>query len=92
MQALALFRKLYPNHRKKEVDHCISRAISYIENTQYPDGSWYFILCITPQFTIYLMVLDFTIQIDMYLNYDLRHIKWLITAMTMLSCNYVSVA
>ncbi|MED6164230.1 Lupeol synthase [Stylosanthes scabra] len=41
MEALALFRKLYPNHRRKEVDHSISQAIRYIENTQNPDGSWY---------------------------------------------------
>lgn len=46
MQGLALFRKLYPKHRRKEIDHCISNAIHYIENTQNPDGSWYCILCI----------------------------------------------
>ncbi|XP_061362064.1 lupeol synthase [Gastrolobium bilobum] len=41
MQGLALFRKLYPMHRRSEIDICISRAIRYIENTQNPDGSWY---------------------------------------------------
>ncbi|KAL1318861.1 hypothetical protein AAHE18_15G235700 [Arachis hypogaea] len=41
MEALALFRKLYPNHRRKEVDHSIAQAIRYIKNTQNPDGSWY---------------------------------------------------
>ncbi|KAK9930801.1 hypothetical protein M0R45_018111 [Rubus argutus] len=41
VQGLALFRKMYPNHRRKEIDNCISRAIRYIEETQNPDGSWY---------------------------------------------------
>lgn len=41
MQGLALFRKLYPRHRRREIDHSISKAIRYIENTQNPDGSWY---------------------------------------------------
>ncbi|PRQ35861.1 putative lupeol synthase [Rosa chinensis] len=41
VQGLALFRRLYPNHRRKEIDSCISRAIRYIEETQNPDGSWY---------------------------------------------------
>ncbi|XP_027358215.1 lupeol synthase isoform X3 [Abrus precatorius] len=41
LQALSLFRKLYPKHRRKEIDHSISKAIRFIENTQNPDGSWY---------------------------------------------------
>ncbi|XP_072065504.1 lupeol synthase [Arachis hypogaea] len=41
MQALALFRKLYPNHRRREVDRSISKAIRYMESVQNPDGSWY---------------------------------------------------
>ncbi|KAA8535879.1 hypothetical protein F0562_030882 [Nyssa sinensis] len=41
IQGLALFRKLHPGHRRKEIDSCISRAIKYIEDTQNPDGSWY---------------------------------------------------
>ncbi|XP_057761704.1 lupeol synthase-like [Arachis stenosperma] len=41
VQALVLFKKLYPNHRRKEIDHSISKAIQYIEDTQNPDGSWY---------------------------------------------------
>ncbi|XP_051150453.1 lupeol synthase-like [Andrographis paniculata] len=41
IQALALFKKLHPGHRRKEIKSCISRAISYIESTQEPDGSWY---------------------------------------------------
>ncbi|KAL5553023.1 hypothetical protein UlMin_040424 [Ulmus minor] len=41
VQGLALFRKLYPSHRKKEIDAAISRGIHYIQDTQNPDGSWY---------------------------------------------------
>ncbi|KAI3443472.1 hypothetical protein Pfo_000137 [Paulownia fortunei] len=41
IQGLALFKKLHPGHRRKEIESCISRAIQYIENTQESDGSWY---------------------------------------------------
>ncbi|KAK9923928.1 hypothetical protein M0R45_032324 [Rubus argutus] len=41
IQALVLFKKLYPGHRKKEIEHFITNAIQYIENIQIPDGSWY---------------------------------------------------
>lgn len=41
MQALYLFTKLHPTHKAKEIHHCLSKAIHYIENTQNPDGSWY---------------------------------------------------
>uniref|UniRef100_A0A7C8YR81 Squalene cyclase C-terminal domain-containing protein n=2 Tax=Opuntia streptacantha TaxID=393608 RepID=A0A7C8YR81_OPUST len=41
VQALVLFKKLYPMHREKEIDVAISKAICYIEQTQNPDGSWY---------------------------------------------------
>ncbi|ESW24999.1 hypothetical protein PHAVU_004G178500 [Phaseolus vulgaris] len=41
VQGLALFRKLYPKHRRKEIDSCISKAIHFLENKQNPDGSWY---------------------------------------------------
>ncbi|KAK3444658.1 hypothetical protein EUGRSUZ_A00902 [Eucalyptus grandis] len=41
IQGLALFKKLHPKHRRKEIDSCIARAIDYIEDTQLPDGSWY---------------------------------------------------
>ncbi|KAL2319863.1 hypothetical protein Fmac_028832 [Flemingia macrophylla] len=40
VQALVLFRELYPKHRRKEIDRCISKAIQFIEKTQNPDGSW----------------------------------------------------
>ncbi|KAG2668086.1 hypothetical protein I3760_15G143600 [Carya illinoinensis] len=41
LQGLALFRKFYPKHRRKEIDSGISKAIQFIENIQQPDGSWY---------------------------------------------------
>ncbi|XP_050383909.1 beta-amyrin synthase-like isoform X3 [Argentina anserina] len=41
IQALVLFKKLYPGHRKEEVERSISNATQYLENTQMPDGSWY---------------------------------------------------
>ncbi|RLM79213.1 cycloartenol synthase [Panicum miliaceum] len=41
IQALTSFRKLYPGHRRKEVDNCISKAASFIESIQKSDGSWY---------------------------------------------------
>ncbi|EXB42556.1 Lupeol synthase [Morus notabilis] len=41
IQSLILFRKLFPRHRRKEIDSCISKGVRYIENTQNPDGSWY---------------------------------------------------
>ncbi|KAB2634103.1 beta-amyrin synthase-like [Pyrus ussuriensis x Pyrus communis] len=41
IQALVLFKKLYPGHRKKEIDQFITNAAQYLENTQMADGSWY---------------------------------------------------
>ena len=41
IQDLVLFKKLYPEHRMKEIEHFITNAIQYIENTQMLDGSWY---------------------------------------------------
>ncbi|KAG6663891.1 hypothetical protein CIPAW_02G053700 [Carya illinoinensis] len=41
IQGLALFRTLYPKHRRIEIDNTIYRAIQYIEDVQEPDGSWY---------------------------------------------------
>ncbi|XP_062119830.1 beta-amyrin synthase-like [Humulus lupulus] len=41
IQALNLFRELYPNHRKRDIDNFITKALNYIEETQMADGSWY---------------------------------------------------
>ncbi|KAI8827407.1 terpenoid cyclases/protein prenyltransferase alpha-alpha toroid [Chytriomyces cf. hyalinus JEL632] len=38
---LAEFREHYPNHRRKEIDATIQKAVQYILNEQRPDGSWY---------------------------------------------------
>ncbi|KAI4353636.1 hypothetical protein L6164_002568 [Bauhinia variegata] len=40
VQALILFRRLYPEHRKKQIDNFILKAVQYIEDTQRADGSW----------------------------------------------------
>ncbi|KAL8499871.1 hypothetical protein ACS0TY_019757 [Phlomoides rotata] len=41
IQALTAFKKLYPGHRKEEVEHCIERSAKFIEKIQEADGSWY---------------------------------------------------
>ena len=41
IQALVLFKKLYPGHRKKEIENFIINAVKFLENTQYPNGGWY---------------------------------------------------
>ncbi|KAL3533223.1 hypothetical protein ACH5RR_006744 [Cinchona calisaya] len=41
MQALTAFKKLYPGHRREEVEHCIEQAAFFIEKIQAADGSWY---------------------------------------------------
>ncbi|KAK3428110.1 hypothetical protein EUGRSUZ_F04226 [Eucalyptus grandis] len=41
IQALVLFRNLYPRHKKEEIVDFISNAVQYLESMQKPDGSWY---------------------------------------------------
>ncbi|KAF3450091.1 hypothetical protein FNV43_RR06171 [Rhamnella rubrinervis] len=41
IDALVLFTKLFPGHRKKEIDNFITKAARYLEDNQMPDGSWY---------------------------------------------------
>ncbi|KAF8413572.1 hypothetical protein HHK36_001563 [Tetracentron sinense] len=41
IQALVMFKKLYPGHRNKEIENSIAKAIHFIEEIQKPDGSWY---------------------------------------------------
>ncbi|KAL8191563.1 hypothetical protein R6Q57_028294 [Mikania cordata] len=41
IQGLALFNKLHPGHRTKEIEDCISRGVKYVIDSQNPDGSWY---------------------------------------------------
>ncbi|PRQ36962.1 putative cycloartenol synthase [Rosa chinensis] len=41
VECLKAFMKLYPEHRKKEIEACIAKAVQFIESMQLPDGSWY---------------------------------------------------
>ncbi|XP_010271332.1 PREDICTED: cycloartenol Synthase isoform X2 [Nelumbo nucifera] len=41
IQALASFKKLYPGHRREEIENCIRKAAKFIEKIQAADGSWY---------------------------------------------------
>ncbi|CAN1814934.1 Beta-amyrin synthase [Linum perenne] len=39
--ALVEFKKLYPGHRRKEIDKFIEVAVQYLEGTQTSEGGWY---------------------------------------------------
>ncbi|CAH8305156.1 unnamed protein product [Eruca vesicaria subsp. sativa] len=41
IQALVMFKQLYPEHRIKEITKSIVKAGKFIESIQMPDGSWY---------------------------------------------------
>ncbi|XP_019057505.1 PREDICTED: camelliol C synthase-like isoform X2 [Tarenaya hassleriana] len=41
VQALLLFKQLYPDHRTEEINAFIQKAVKYIETIQMADGSWY---------------------------------------------------
>ncbi|KAM3749756.1 hypothetical protein ACB098_05G211500 [Castanea mollissima] len=41
IQALVLFNKLYPKHRKDEIENFIKNGVHYLEDIQRLDGSWY---------------------------------------------------
>ncbi|XP_076911918.1 cycloartenol Synthase-like [Bidens hawaiensis] len=41
IQALVAFKRLYPGHRREEVQRCIDKAVAFIESIQEADGSWY---------------------------------------------------
>lgn len=41
IQSLTAFKKLYPGHRREEVERCIERAAMFIEKIQASDGSWW---------------------------------------------------
>ena len=40
IQALVLFKKLYPGYRKKDTENFITNAIQFLEDIQMPDASW----------------------------------------------------
>ncbi|KNA23716.1 hypothetical protein SOVF_022560 [Spinacia oleracea] len=41
IQALVSFKRLYPGHRREEIENCIKKAAKFIEDIQAADGSWY---------------------------------------------------
>nr|AGK62447.1 cycloartenol synthase [Panax quinquefolius] len=41
IQALTAFKKLFPGHRREEIQHSIEKAALFIEKIQSSDGSWY---------------------------------------------------
>ncbi|KAJ8760018.1 hypothetical protein K2173_010874 [Erythroxylum novogranatense] len=41
IEALVMFKNLYPEHRRKEIDHFIVNAVRYLESTQTAEGGWY---------------------------------------------------
>ena len=55
IQALVLFKKLHPHHRKKEIETTIIKAAGYLEDVQRPDGSWY-IQCLLPLLLQWYMI------------------------------------
>jgi len=40
LQALVIFKQLYPDHRTKEITKSIEKAVQFIESKQLRDGSW----------------------------------------------------
>ncbi|XP_022642738.1 beta-amyrin synthase-like isoform X3 [Vigna radiata var. radiata] len=41
IEALVLFKNVYPEHRKKEIDRFIVKAVEFLENSQTVEGCWY---------------------------------------------------
>ncbi|KAK9099669.1 hypothetical protein Scep_023099 [Stephania cephalantha] len=41
IQGLHSFKKLYPDHRTKEIEACIGKAVNFFKSLQRNDGSWY---------------------------------------------------
>jgi achilleol B synthase len=40
LDALIIFKEMYPQYRPKEIEKCIKDAALFIENNQKSDGSW----------------------------------------------------
>ncbi|CAL5022119.1 unnamed protein product [Urochloa decumbens] len=40
LQALILFKELYPSYRTKDIQKCVRNAVTFIESRQQEDGSW----------------------------------------------------
>ncbi|XAR69574.1 Beta-amyrin synthase [Bertholletia excelsa] len=41
IHSFALFKKLYPGHRRKEIEAFMQNAARHLQDIQKPDGSWY---------------------------------------------------
>ncbi|XP_022681890.1 achilleol B synthase-like [Setaria italica] len=41
LEALVLFKELYPPYHAKQIEKCIKDGAMFIENKQWKDGSWY---------------------------------------------------
>ncbi|KAL0352852.1 UNVERIFIED_CONTAM: Dammarenediol II synthase [Sesamum angustifolium] len=41
VQALLAFKRLHPGHREKEIELSVAKALNFLEEKQWPDGSWY---------------------------------------------------
>nr|ARS25031.1 AS1 [Ilex pubescens] len=41
IQALLAFKRLHPGHREKEIEISVAKAAQFLEDKQWPDGSWY---------------------------------------------------
>ncbi|KAL3643641.1 hypothetical protein CASFOL_014456 [Castilleja foliolosa] len=39
--ALLSFKRMHPGHREKEIEKSVSMALHFLEEKQWPDGSWY---------------------------------------------------
>lgn len=41
IHALVLFKSFHPGHRNKEIEISVEKGICFLEQKQFPDGSWY---------------------------------------------------
>ena len=58
IQALTLFKKLHPEHRRHEIENCIFKAAKFIEDTQAPDGSWFVLIHLIDYFCMSAQALE----------------------------------
>ncbi|CAI9264192.1 unnamed protein product [Lactuca saligna] len=41
IQALLAFKRLHPDHRGKEIENSVAKAVQFLEKKQLPNGAWY---------------------------------------------------
>lgn len=61
LQALILFRELYPSYRTEEINKSVRKAATFIESRQKEDGSWFVLM---RHLLTYLTHIYFTSTID----------------------------